>query len=218
MCLKYGKSQPKRAYKAHAYKKKECSAHYALTDFHFTRATGNGRSLWKRAVLARRGFFSWHALSEVKLVLSEGWRVRGWRSTWPRTCERRRLPTLVRGLMWNPLVKHQSVSQNVQAETSKRKSKPQSVRQNVKNVQNVNVQKVKNVQMSKTFKLSKMSKMAIMLIIEKGGRGNFNKSNRKSTKNETSFIATNSKSYQNNENINKSQSKAGTGRTMGPND
>ena len=24
MCLKYGKSQPKRAYKARAYKKKEC--------------------------------------------------------------------------------------------------------------------------------------------------------------------------------------------------
>ena len=26
MCLKYGKSQPKRAYKARAYKKKECNA------------------------------------------------------------------------------------------------------------------------------------------------------------------------------------------------
>ena len=30
MCLKYGKSQPKRAYKARAYKKKECIELYTL--------------------------------------------------------------------------------------------------------------------------------------------------------------------------------------------
>ena len=68
MCLKYGKSQPKRAYKARAYKKKECDqivfyifphlrcvtvdfVHLVicdvhLLDLHLQNSSGNTRLIW----------------------------------------------------------------------------------------------------------------------------------------------------------------------------